>query len=197
MSLADIALSFDIGHASIGWSVFQIADTFPRPLGAGVVLFPADSCLASSRRGFRRSRRNIAARRSRVARVKKFLIGLGVLDKEALDENSVSWPWLLAARVLASDGAETLSWRELWSVLRWYAHNRGYDGNALWAGDAIDAEELGGDEDSQKVEAARELMARYGKNTMAETFCAFLGLDPFGEKRASRIYFKGNNAAFP
>lgn len=197
MSLADIALSFDIGHASIGWSVFQIADPFPLPLGAGVVLFPADSCLASSRRGFRRSRRNIAARRSRVARVKKFLLGLGVLDKEALDENSVSWPWLLAARVLASDGAETLSWQELWSVLRWYAHNRGYDGNALWAGDAIDAEETGDNEDSQKVEAARELMARYGKNTMAETFCVALGLDPFGEKRASRIYFKGNNAAFP
>lgn len=197
MSSSKLTLSFDIGHASIGWSVFRsTTELLPEILGTGTVLFPKDSCLASTRRSFRRSRRNIAARRSRVARLKNYLKSLGVLTKEQLNENPNSYPWLLAARVLASEGAEKLSWQELWTVLRWYAHNRGYDGNALWSGDSLDDEpELG--EDTQKVEAARCLMETHGKSTMAETFCAVLKLDPFGDKKASRIYFKGNNAAFP
>lgn len=193
---ANLALSFDIGYASVGWAVFLLKDPFPSLLGSGSVLFQKDSCLASSRRAFRRSRRNIAARRSRVARFKKYLASLGVLEREQLNENACAFPWMLAARVLASDGKEKLSWQELWHVLRWYAHNRGYDGNALWAGDALD--ETGADEeDTQKVKAARALMEKYGKTTMAETVCADLQLEPFGEKRASRRYFKGNNAAFP
>lgn len=81
-------------------------------------------------------------------------------------------------------------------MLRWYAHNRGYDGNALWAGDALDETDAD-DEDTQKVKAARALMEKYGKSTMAETVCADLQLEPFGGKRASRRHFKGNNAAFP
>ncbi len=193
---ANLALSFDIGYASLGWAVFLLKDPFPSLLGSGSVLFQKDSCLASSRRAFRRARRNIAARRSRVARLKKYLASLGVLEREQLDENACAYPWLLAARVLASDGKEKLSWQELWHVLRWYAHNRGYDGNALWAGDALD-ETGADDEDTQKVKAARALMEKYGKTTMAETVCADLQLEPFGEKRASRRYFKGNNAAFP
>lgn len=193
---ANLALSFDIGYASVGWAVFLLKDPFPSLLGSGSVLFQKDSCLASSRRAFRRSRRNIAARRSRVARLKKYLASLGVLEREQLNENACAFPWMLAARVLASDGKEKLSWQELWHVLRWYAHNRGYDGNALWAGDALD--ETGADEeDTQKVKAARALMEKYGKSTMAETVCADLQLEPFGGKRASRRYFKGNNAAFP
>ncbi len=196
MSPRNLTLSFDIGHASIGWAVFRTADAFPEILGTGTVLFPKDSCLASTRRAFRRSRRNIAARRSRVAHLKNYLNAVGVLTREQLEANPNSYPWFLAARVLASNGAEKLSWQELWTVLRWYAHNRGYDGNALWAGDALDEEESIS-EDTQKVEAARALMERYGKTTMAETFCAALELDPLGEKKASRIYFKGNNAAFP
>lgn len=194
-----LTLSFDIGHASIGWAVFQATESFPIPLGTGTVLFPKDSCLASARRGFRRSRRNIAARRSRIAHLKQYLHSLGVLTKEQLDENANSYPWFNAARVLASDGAQKLSWIELWGVLRWYAHNRGYDGNALWAGDAIDeADGASSDaEDTQKVNAARTLMKTHGTTSMAETFCAVLELNPLGEKKSSRIYFKGNNAAFP
>ena len=162
---ANLALSFDIGYASVGWAVFLLKDPFPSLLGSGSVLFQKNSCLASSRRAFRRARRNIAARRSRVARIKKFLISLGVLEREQLDENAC-------------------------------AYQRGYDGNALWAGDALDETDAD-DEDTQKVKAARALMEKYGKSTMAETVCADLQLEPFGGKRASRRHFKGNNAAFP
>lgn len=201
MNASKLTLSFDIGHSSIGWAVFENADGFPNPLGAGTVLFPKDSCLASVRRTFRRFRRNIAVRRSRVARLKKFLQSAGVLSAEQLDENACAFPWFLAARVLASDGEKKLSWQELWSVLRWYAHNRGYDGNALWAGDAADFDEsemsAEDAEDSKKVAAARALMENNGTGMMAETFCAVLGLDPLGEKKSSRIYFKGSNASFP
>jgi len=28
-------------------------------------------------------------------------------------------------------------WNELWDVLRWYAHNRGYDGNLRWSGNYV------------------------------------------------------------
>ncbi len=197
MKQGQIAFSFDIGHSSIGWAAFQIAnasDDFHSLLGTGVVLFPKDSCLASDRRGFRRSRRNIAARRSRIDRLKNYLVGLGVLSRAQLDANSNSYPWLLAARVLASGGKKTLNWEELWSVLRWYAHNRGYDGNALWAGDAADEDDV---EDTEKVQNAIALMEKHKTGTMAETVCKELGLDPLGDVKASRIYFKGNKAAFP
>lgn len=197
MKQDQIAFSFDVGHSSIGWAVFQIADTsesFHSLLGTGVVLFPKDSCLASARRGFRRSRRNIAARRSRIDRLKNYLAGLGVLSRQQLDANPNSHPWLLAARVLASNGQKTLTWEELWTVLRWYAHNRGYDGNVLWAGDETDSDEA---DDTEKVENANALMERHETRTMAETFCKALGLEPLGDVKASRVYFKGNNAAFP
>lgn len=196
MPHAPLALSFDVGHSSIGWAVFKIAntpETFHSLLGTGVVLFPKDSCLASARRGFRRSRRNIAARRSRIDRLKNYLAGLGVLSRDQLDANPNSHPWLLAARVLASNGKKSLTWEELWTVLRWYAHNRGYDGNALWAGDDTDPD---GNDDTEKVENANALMEKHKTGTMAETFCKALGLDPLGDVKASRIYFKGNNAAF-
>lgn len=196
MKQDQIAFSFDIGHSSIGWAAFRISDApndFHPLLGTGVVLFPKDSCLASARRGFRRSRRNIAARRSRVDRLKNYLAGLGVLSRQQLNANPNSQPWLLAARVLASDGQKTLTWEELWTVLRWYAHNRGYDGNALWASDEADSDES---DDTEKVENANALMEKHKTRTMAETFCKSLGLDPLGTVRSSRIYFKGNNAAF-
>lgn len=199
MNPAKLSLSFDIGHASIGWAVFQNDGLSPMPLGTGVVLFQADTCLASVRRGFRRTRRNIAARRTRVKHLKSLLLNMGVLTHAQLEENFVSYPWFLAARVLASDGKETLSWQELWCVLRWYAHNRGYDGNALWVEDATDSDaaEESLKDDAEKVTTARMLMRKHNKETMAETFCAVLGLDPLGEKHSSRTYFKVNNAAFP
>ena len=52
-----------------------------------------------------------------------------------------SFPWLLAARLLAAPESgrqkHLLTWPQLWDVLRWYAHNRGYDGNLRWSGDYV------------------------------------------------------------
>ena len=105
--------------------------------------------------------------------------------------------WLLAARVFASDGEAKylLTWPELWDVLRWYAHNRGYDGNKRWSDAEADSEAA--KEDSEKEQNARSLMEKFGARSMAETFCRHLGLDPLGEKQASVIRFKGLDAAFP
>src|SRR5438445_13792169 len=153
-----LEISFDVGHSSIGWAVLQDtpADGLPVSLlGCGVVTFRADDCLASARRGYRRQRRHIRSTRQRIARMKVLLAHLGVLKKEQLDQPGCAWPWQLAARVLASKTSGSLSpllsWPELWDVLRWYAHNRGYDGNRRWS--AAEAEAAA--EDTEKEENAK------------------------------------------
>ena len=152
-SPADLQLAFDVGHSSIGWAVLlqAIAGQPPALLGCGSVIFPADDCLASERRGFRRQRRHIRATRLRLARLRRLLSHLGVLTQDQLEANEGAWPWLLAARVLR--GGKKLMWSELWEVLRWYAHNRGYDGNKGWSRhDAASAE------DTEKEQRANELL---------------------------------------
>ncbi len=74
--------------------------------------------------------------------------------------------------------------------LRWYAHNRGYDGNARWSRET-------NAEDTEKEETANSLMKEKGTTTMAETFCAVLDIEPLGVRKSSRERFKGLNAAFP
>lgn len=190
----DITLSFDIGHSSIGWAVLQshgAKSPHPDLLGCGVVTFPADDCLASQRRGLRRQRRHIRATRQRIARIKALLSHLGVLSDDQLDEKGSSAPWKLAATVLT--GAGLLDWRSLWDVLRWYAHNRGYDGNRSWAknGPVEDPD------DTEKVENARHLMDHYSTRSMAETICAVLQVDPASAKASSHLPYKTLNAAFP
>jgi len=197
MNTPPLSLAFDIGHSSIGWAVLQPPvqrELEPQLMGCGVVLFPADECLASARAGFRRQRRHIAATRNRIKRLKTLLNHLGVVSEAQLNQHPspYSSPWLFAARVLVSNGKQTLSWPELWAVLRWYAHNRGYDGNAAWAKDAAEVKE-----NSDKEKNANGLMDKYGKGTMAETVCADLGIEPLSGKTSSTKYFKGNNAAFP
>ena len=171
----------------------------PELLGCGSVIFPADDCLASQRRTFRRQRRNIRSTRLRIARLKTLLASLDVLKVEELDEVSSSSPWLLAARVIKSGGSQLLTWPQLWDVLRWYAHNRGYDGNRSWSrheGDAA-AEQ----DDTEKVKTAFALLEKHGTTTMAETWCAICGLDPLGRKASCTLSGterpKAQNAAFP
>ncbi len=189
---SDLHLSFDVGHSSLGWAVLQTSDSDPLQIkGCGVVTFRADDCLASTRRGYRRQRRHIRSTRQRIARMKILLAHLGVLKMEQLDQPGCAWPWQLAARVLC--GGKLLSWPELWDVLRWYAHNRGYDGNRRWSA----AEAAAADEDTEKEENAKNLMGKHGVSSMAETFCKELGVDPLGEKKSSMVRFKGLNAAFP
>src|SRR5208282_980334 len=99
-----IEVAFDVGHSSIGWAVLQSVSNERPPsvnlLGCGSVVFRADDCLASARRGFRRQRRHIRSTRQRIARMKLLFAHIGVLKKEELDRPGCAWPWQLAARVL-------------------------------------------------------------------------------------------------
>jgi len=196
----NLQLAFDVGHSSIGWAVLECG-TAAAPtsdiniLGCGTVTLRADDCLASSRRAYRRQRRHIRSTRQRIARMKVLFKHLGVLADEQLNKPGCAWPWLLAAQVLR--GGELLTWAELWDVLRWYAHNRGYDGNRRWSAAEAEAKK----EDSEKEENARTLMGKYDTNSMAETFCLMSGIDPLGKKKSTNLPGdrrpKGQNAAFP
>ncbi len=188
-----ISFSFDIGHSSIGWAALKVDSTEPEVLGCGVVAFQPKDCQNQKRAGFRRQRRHIAATRNRIKRLEAFLQKAGVLsaaDVTYCRENPHPWPWLLAAQVLR--GERKLEERELWAIIRWYAHNRGYDGNALWAGEDADKDDI------KKVKAARDLMEEHKTNTMCETVCVFLDADPTSTANPNlKKYFKGENVAFP
>jgi CRISPR-associated endonuclease Csn1 len=165
-------IAFDIGYASIGWCVLNSQNNNPDPeiLGTGVVTFPTDDCLASERRDRRRTRRHIRSTRQRIERLKLWLSSCGALSRADLDKPGHPAPFLLAAAAL--QGHRKLNNHELWTVLRWYAHNRGYDGNSLWARDESN------DDDTEKETNAKSLMAKYGTKTMCETVCACLELNP-------------------
>lgn len=190
-----LQLAFDIGHSSIGWSAITASEksALPAILGCGSVIFEKDSALANSRRLHRQQRRHVRATRQRIARLEKLLAHLGALTADELRVRHVAGagspvPWLLAARVLASDGAQTLTWPELWDVLRWYAHNRGYEPLGLES--ETDAE------DTEKVENAKREMTAHCKSTMAETICAWLGQDPLQPRQPTTENYKGKNCAF-
>src|SRR5688572_19274276 len=100
--MRDLQLAFDVGHSSIGWAVLSREEI----LGCGAVTFRADDCLASSRRAYRRQRRHIRSTRQRIERMKVLLGHLGVMTREDLDRPGCAWPWLLAARVLASKSGQ-------------------------------------------------------------------------------------------
>ncbi len=188
-----LILSFDIGYASIGWCVLSSEkNTGPAFLGTGVVTFPSDDCLASQRRALRRTRRHIRSTRQRIERMKKWLQHRGVLTRADLDKPGHPAPFLLAAAAL--QGHKTLDAWELWTVLRWYAHNRGYDGNSRWS-----SREEADSDDTEKEKAAHKLMQDHGTATMCETVCACLGLDPAKHKTtiSSHLPYKTLNAAYP
>ena len=190
----DLELAFDVGHSSIGWAVLN--KNGPNLLGCGAVIFPADDCLASQRRTFRRQRRHIRATRLRIARIKRLLAHLGVLTNEQLDIVVSSSPWRLAARVLR--GGDKLTWAELWDVLRWYAHNRGYDGNKGWSRQEATADEEDTEKEKKANEELKAFRAKHGREgTMAEVFCDRLGLDPLATKSSSQVRFRDLGAAFP
>jgi hypothetical protein len=188
-----LTLAFDIGYASIGWCVLSSSATQADPefLGTGVVTFPTDDCLASTRRNLRRTRRHIRSTRQRIERMKRWLVHRGVLTRHDLDKPGHPAPFLLAAAAL--QGHRMLSAWELWTVLRWYAHNRGYDGNSLWSREEANVD------DTEKEAAAKALMAEKKTDTMAETVCACLNLDPAKSNKtiSSHLPYKTLNAAYP
>lgn len=188
-----LILSFDIGYASIGWCVLSSeAKQNPEFLGTGAVTFPSDDCLASTRRNLRRTRRHIRSTRQRIERMKKWLTHRGILSRADLDKPGHPAPFLLAAAAL--QGHLTLDAWQLWTVLRWYAHNRGYDGNSRWS-----SREEEDTEDTEKLTNARQLMEKYKTSTMAGTVCACLELDPtkHGKTISSQLPYKTLNAAYP
>jgi hypothetical protein len=193
--------------------------------GCGAVTFGANDCLASKRRGYRRQRRHTRATRQRIERMAKLFLCLLTNDsgKDVADlrrelrlyltslkraeltlsgtKKNESHPWLLAARVLSARSNEEkakarLNWSQLWGVLRWYAHNRGYDGNIRWSGgfriEAFSETPLAGrkevdaqaetlkdedpEDDKKKLQAAAARMDDYGFTTptFAETVAKFL-----------------------
>ena len=163
MSNGKIDVSLDLGYASIGWAVAEENGREPIVKGCGTVVFEPDKCLASDRRGYRRQRRHIRATRTRILRMKEYLLAQGVLTPAVAGlKHPHPEPWRLAAQALR--GERTLTAPELWAVLLWYAHNRGYDGNRLWSR----AKEEDKD-DAKKVENAKKAMKEYGTATMAET----------------------------
>jgi len=185
-------VSFDIGHSSIGWAVLTPSKPTPNVIGCGSVIFPKDDCLASQRRDHRRSRRNIRSTRQRIKRISLLLSHLGVLSQDELNETGHAAPHVLAAQALIAD-TPVLNWMEMWNVLRWYAHNRGYDGNSRWSRQTDDDD--GGD--TEKEKAAITLMQEHGTTSMAETICATLGIDLASDQISSHIPYKTRNAAFP
>ena len=195
----NLIFSFDVGHSSIGWNVLKETDKSPEEVAHGTVTFESDGCLASKRRVHRGMRRNIRSRRLRIADIEKLFVHQGILSADQIAEKhkpgaGSSSPWLLSAAVLASGGTFVLNAEELFDVVRWYAHNRGYDGNRRWAHNAEDD-----DGDSDREKAAFSLMDAHHTSTMAETICAQLGLMPGGQKKASMAPYKDSDigAAFP
>ena len=164
MSNGKIDVSLDLGYASIGWAVAEENGREPIVKGCGTVVFEPDKCLASDRRGYRRQRRHIRATRTRILRMKDYLMAQGVLTPAVAGlQHPHPEPWRLAAQALR--GERVLTAPELWAVLLWYAHNRGYDGNRLWSAGRGEEDK----EDTKKVENAKKAMKEYGTATMAET----------------------------
>lgn len=194
--MKNLTFSFDIGYASIGWSAIEYeADnkTNPSVIGTGVVLFEADSCLASKRREYRRMRRTIRARRKRIERIAKILVKYQILTQEEVSLPGHPAPFFLAARAL--QGRQTLSALELWHVLRWYAHNRGYDGNKQWSREATENAD-----DTERVTMAKNAMEKHKTRSMAETITSILELNTETEAAQFCVTspkYKKLNLAFP
>jgi CRISPR-associated endonuclease Csn1 len=213
--LGNLQFAFDVGHSSIGWAVLRRAappPALPEILGTGVVIFGADDCLAVKRRQYRQARRHARATRQRIVRMEQLLAHLGVMTTEELAERhdqagGDSFAWQRAAALLAAartgQPLPATTWPELWDILRWYAHNRGYFAPP-WADrseeDALDDDEV---PDTEKVANAGELMRERHTTTMAETIAAYtawydreVARWQQGQRPDKPRHFKGRSAAF-
>lgn len=199
-------------------------------LGCGVVTFGADDCLASKRRQYRQQRRHARATRKRIELLARFLSHhlKGEADpatarflellKPYLEQTAAtrqlqgdgdSFAWQRAAEILAAaregQPLPAIGWAELWDILRWYAHNRGYFAPP-WAnrGDGSSAADADDEvSDTEKVEHANALMRELGTSTMAETITAYTARYEReaaewqqGKSKDKPKHFKGLNAAF-
>jgi hypothetical protein len=214
----NLHLAFDVGHSSIGWAVLRQTpgNQAPAPeiLGTGVVTFGADDCLAVKRRQYRQQRRHARSTRQRIARIEALLNHLGVMTADELKARhdqgrGNSFSWQMAADTLAAARAgkplPEVGWPDLWEILRWYAHNRGYFAPP-WANRGDDSAPDDADEvpDTEKVANSHAAMKQFGTETMAETIAAYTAwydresaLWQQGKRPQKPTHFKGLNAAFP
>lgn len=215
---------------SVGRASSRAESLAPGILGCGVVTFGADDCLASKRRQYRQQRRHARATRKRIELLARFLSHhlqgesdpataqlleflKPYLEQTAstrqLQGDGDSFAWQRAAEILAAarngKPLPDLGWPELWDILRWYAHNRGYfappwanRGDEATTADADDEES-----DTEKVEHANALMRELGTRTMAETIAAYTARYDReaaewqqGRRKEKPKHFKGLNAAF-
>lgn len=215
--IGDLHLSFDVGHSSIGWAVLRQSPVAGKPepeiLGTGVVTFGADDCLAVNRRKYRQARRNVRATRQRIERMEKLLAHLGLFSAAELAAKHAqgtgdSFSWRKAAAVLTAvrenKPVPAMSWTDLWEILRWYAHNRGYF-SPPWGNQSDVPSQAENDEvsDTQKVANANATMKEFGTDTMAETILAYsqwydreVAEWQQGKRLDKPRHFKGLNAAF-
>jgi hypothetical protein len=213
---ADLHLAFDVGHSSIGWAVLRRSapsPALPEIPGTGVVTFGADDCLAVKRRQNRQARRHVRATRQRIARMELLLRDLGVLTAAQLaaahqQAGGDSFAWQNAAEILAAarEGKTIpdIGWPELWHILRWYAHNRGYFAPP-WANREADAPADDDDiPDTEKVQIAHTKMQELGTRTMAETLATYtkwydgeVARWQQSQRPDKPRHFKGLSAAFP
>ena len=180
-------VSLDIGHSSIGQVGRGTQSLKIKGCGS---LFQADDCPVPKKVVSVGPKKHCSSEKSN--RKDSFLVeafGDFLDHSEELVVNSQ--PWLDAARSL--NGLETLDWPKLWNVIRWYAHNRGYDGNKAWKKGLSEEEE---EEETKRVQAANGLMKEYSTSTMAETICAMLELDFTKGKRSTtgKKYKTGDHA---
>ncbi|WP_300793570.1 HNH endonuclease domain-containing protein [uncultured Akkermansia sp.] len=124
------------------------------------------------------------------------LVQAQIITEEMKETPGHPAPFYLASEALK--GHRNLAPIELWHVLRWYAHNRGYDNNVSWSGGF--SEDGGNKEDTERVQHAKDLMDKHGTATMAETICRELKLEE-GKADApmnvSTPAYKNLNTAFP
>lgn len=215
IAVPDLHLAFDVGHSSIGWCVLRRPagpPGLPEILGTGVVTFGADDCLAVKRRKNRQARRHARATRHRIGHMEKLLAQLGVLSAAKLAQRhdqagGDSFAWQRAAEILAAARSQKAppptTWAQLWDILRWYAHNRGYFAPP-WANREEEAALADEDvPDIEKVQIGQAKMRELGTSTMAETIAAYTG---WYEREVARwqqkerpdkpAHFKGLKAAF-
>lgn len=212
----DLHLAFDVGHSSIGWAVLRRATpppALPEILGTGVVTFGADDCLAVKRRQNRQARRHVRATRQRIARMETLFAHLGVMTAAELQGRhdqgrGDSFAWQRAAEILVAartgKPVPATTWPELWDILRWYAHNRGYFAPP-WANREADTPVDDDDiPDTEKVAIAHTKMQELGTRTMAETIAAYTQWYEAeaarwqqGRRKDKPTHFKGLKAAFP
>ena len=95
-----IALSFDIGHSSIGWAALKPDKDKSEILGCGTVVFPKEDCQNQQRAGFRRQRRQIGIKAKHYAAYSLSnqnvaCLRIGIKAKLIMPRHRFRWGWAL------------------------------------------------------------------------------------------------------